>query len=68
MDQLDPSAINEATGKREEEVGRHQRVAMPGVRQLPEGCGEQENIKRAGCKVVSGAPTILTAYGESTMK
>ena len=53
----------------EEEIGRqHQRVGRPGVRQLPEGCGEQGKMERAGCKVVSGAPTILTGYWKSEVK
>ena len=44
-------------GKTEEEVVRqHQRVDRVGVRQLPEGCGEQEKMRRAGCEVASGAP------------
>ena len=39
-----------------------------GVRQLPEGCGEQERMERAGCKVVRGSPTIRTGYGKSEMR
>ena len=46
-------------------MGRqHHRVDRPGVRQLPEGCGEQERMERDGCKVVSGAQTIRTGHGK----
>ena len=47
---------------------QHQRVDRPGVRQLPEGCGEQEKMERAGCKVVSDTPAISTDYGKSEVK
>ena len=39
-----------------------------GIRRLPERCGEQEMMERAGCKVVSGAPTIRMGYGKSEVK
>ena len=39
-------------------------VDRAGVRQLPEGCEEQERMERAGCQVVSGAPTTRTGYGK----
>ena len=44
----------------QEEVGRqHQEMDRPGVRQVPEGSGEQEKLEETGCKIISGAPTTL---------
>ena len=31
----------------------------PGVRQIPEGNGEQRKIEETGCEVICGAPTTL---------
>ena len=39
-------------------------VDRAGGRQLPEGCGEQEEMERAGFKVVSGAPTTRAIHGK----
>ena len=48
----------------EEEVGRqHQGMDRPGVRQAPEGSGEQGNMEKTGCKIICGAPTTLTVKG-----
>ena len=47
-----------------EEVGRqHQRMDRPGVRQVPEGGGEQGNTKETGCDVICGVPTTLAVKG-----
>ena len=47
-----------------EEVGRqHQEMDRPGVRQVPEGSGEQEKIEKTGCKIICGAPTTLAVKG-----
>ena len=35
----------------------------PGVRQVPEGSGEQGNMEKTGCKIICGAPTILAVKG-----
>ena len=35
----------------------------PGVRQVPEGSGEQGKIEKSGCKVICGAPTTLAVKG-----
>ena len=44
----------------EEEVRRkHQGMDRPGVRQVPEGSGEQESMEKTGCKIICGAPTTL---------
>ena len=45
---------------REEEVGRqHQGMDRPGVRQVPEGSGEQGKMEKTGCKIICCAPTTL---------
>ena len=42
----------------EEEVGRqHQGMDSPGVRQDPEGSGEQGKVEETGCEIVCGAST-----------
>ena len=44
----------------EEEVGRHhQGMDRPGVRQVPEGSGEQRKMDKTGCKIICGAPATL---------
>ena len=35
----------------------------PGVRQVPEGSGEQGKMEKTGCKIIIGAPTNLTVKG-----
>ena len=48
------------TRQTEEKVGRqHQGMDRPGVRQVPEGSGEQEKMEKTGCKIICGAPTTL---------
>ena len=48
------------TRQTEEEMGRqHQGVDRPGVRQIPEGGGEQRKTEETGCEVICGAPTTL---------
>ena len=48
------------TRQTEEEVGRqHQGMDRPGVRQVPEGSGEQGKMGKSGCKITCGAPTTL---------
>ena len=52
------------TRQTEEEVGRqHQGMDRPGVRQVPDGSGEQGKMKGTGCELICGAPTILTNKG-----
>ena len=44
----------------EEEVGRqHQGIDRPGVRQVPEGSGEQGKMEETGCKIICGAERPL---------
>ena len=48
----------------EEEVGRqHQGMDRPGVRQVPEGSGEQGEMEKTDCKIICGAPTTLAVKG-----
>ena len=35
----------------------------PGVRQVPEGCGEQGEIEKTGCKIICGAQMTLAVKG-----
>ena len=35
----------------------------PGVRQVPEGSGEQEKMEKTGCKIICGAPMTLAVKG-----
>ena len=52
------------TRRTKEEVGRqHQRMDRPGVRQVPEGSGEQGKMEKTGCKIICGAPTTLAVKG-----
>ena len=49
---------------RQEEVGRqHQGLDRPGVRQVPEGSGEQGKMEKTGCKIICAAPTTLAVKG-----
>ena len=46
-----------------EEVGRqHQGMDRPGVRQVPEGSGEQGKMEKTGCNIC-GAPTTIAFKG-----
>ena len=48
------------TRQTEEEVERQpQGMDRPGVRQVPEGSGEQGIMEKTGCKIICGAPTTL---------
>ena len=41
-------------------MGRqHQGMDRPGVRQVPEGSGEQGKMEKTGCKIICGTPTTL---------
>ena len=47
-----------------EEVGRqHQGMDRPGVRQVPEGSGEQGKMEKTGCRIICDAPTTLAVKG-----
>ena len=52
------------TRQTEEEVGRqHQGMDMPGVRQVPEGSGEQGKMEKTGCKIICDAQMTLEVKG-----
>ena len=52
------------TRQTEEEVGRqYQGMDRPGVRQVPEGSGEQGKMEKTGCVIICGAPTTLMVKG-----
>ena len=52
------------TKQTEEEVGRqHQGTDRPGVRQVPEGSGEQRKMEETGREILCGASTTLAVKG-----
>ena len=52
------------TKQTEEEVERQdQGMDRPGVRQVPEGSGEQGKMDETGCKIICGTPTTLAVKG-----
>ena len=52
------------TRQTEEGMGlQHQEVDRPGVRQVPEGSGEQGRMEETGCEIICGAPTTLLVKG-----
>ena len=56
--------MGKKTKETEEEVGRqHQEMDRPGVRQVPEGSGEQGKIEETGCEIICGAQTALAVKG-----
>ena len=42
---------------------KHQGMDRLGVRQVPEGSGEQGKMEKTGCKMICGAPTTLAVKG-----
>ena len=54
-------------GKKTRQTGRGGKTTSgmdrPGVRQVPEGSGEQGKMKKTGCKITCGAPTTLVVKG-----
>ena len=57
------------TRQTEKEVGRqHQGMDRPGVRQVPEGSGEQRKMEETGCKIICGAPATLAVKGQVKVK
>ena len=52
------------TRQTEEELERQQQgMDSPGVRQVPEGSGEQNKMETTGCEIICGAPTTLAVKG-----
>ena len=57
--------MGKKTRQTEEEVGRqHQEMDRPGVRQVPEGSGEQGKMEETGCEIICGAPATLAVKGQ----
>ena len=45
-------------------MGRqYQGMDRPGVRQVPEGIGEQGKMEKTGCKIICGAPAPFAVMG-----
>ena len=58
------SESGKKTRQTEEEVERqHQGMGKRGVRQVPEGGGEQGQIEETGCEIICGAPTDFAVKG-----
>ena len=58
------SGRGKKTRQTEEEVERqHQGMDRPGVRQVPEGSGEQGKMQKTGCEIICGAPTTFSVKG-----
>ena len=56
--------MGKKTRQTEEEVARqHQGMDTPGVRQVPEGSGEQGKMEETGREIICGAPATLTFKG-----
>ena len=56
------------TRQTEEEAERqHQGMNKPGIRQVPEGSGEQRKMEENGCEIICGAPATLAVKGEMMM-
>ena len=52
------------TRQTEEEVGRqHLGMDRPGVREVPEGSGEQGKMEETDCEIICGAPATLAVTG-----
>ena len=61
---MEYSERGKKTRQTEEEVGRqHQGMDRPGVRQVPEGSGEQGKMEKTGCEIICVAPTTLAVKG-----
>ena len=56
--------MGKQTKQTEEEMGRqHQGMDKPGVRQVPEGSGEQGKLEKTGCEIICDAPMTLAVKG-----
>ena len=52
------------TRQTEEEVGKHQGMDRPEVRQVPKGSREQGKMEETGCELIRGAPTTIAVKGK----
>ena len=56
--------MEKKTRQTEEEVGRqHQGIDRPGVRQVPEGSGEQGKMEKTGCEIICCAQMTFAVKG-----
>ena len=49
--------------QRKRKEDKHQGMDRPGIRQVPEGSGEQGKMEETGCDVIYSAPVILMVKG-----
>ena len=54
--------------KTEKEVGKHQGMDRPRVRQVTECSEEWRKMEETGCEVICGAPTTLMVKGSAKVK
>ena len=47
---------------------QQQGMDRPGVRQVPEGSGEQVKMEKTGCEIICGAPKTLAVKEQKTKK
>ena len=63
------SGRRKKTRQTEKEVGRHyEGMDRLGVRQVPEGSGEQRKMEETGCEVIFGVPTTSSVKGYVKVK
>ena len=61
---LQGSERGKKTRRTEGEVGRqHQGMDMPGIRQVPEGSGEQGKMEKTDCEIICGVPRTIAIKG-----
>ena len=46
-------------GRQEKRWGDNQGIDRPGVRHVPEGCGEERKMEETGCEIICSEPTTL---------
>ena len=46
-------------GRQEKRWGDNQGIDRPGVRHVPEGCGEERKMEETGCEIICSKPTTL---------
>ena len=48
-------------------VNDRDKISRPGVRQVPEGSGEQGQMEETGCEIICGAPATVAVKGHLMM-
>ena len=46
-------------GRQKKRWGDNQGIDRPGVRHVPEGCGEERKMEETGCEIICSEPTTL---------